>query len=567
MKKILLTICCCAALALNAQTPTFDWAINLGGINYDRGFEIGTDAAGDVYVAGIISGTGDFDPGSGVVNLVSNGNDDMFIAKYTAAGSLVWAYNIGGTGNEAVTAMAIDSSGSCYITGRFAGTVDFDPGAGTSTITSSGPFDVYIVKLNTSGNLLWAKNFGGTFGTFVNDLSIDASGSVYTIGTFQATTDFDPSAAVYELVSTGGQDPYMAKLDASGNFVWALNTGFSISALNIDINNALYLTGIFNDTTDFDIDPTQTANLISLGGSDIYIAKFDTDANFVWVKSVGGTDNESPGAINTDAVGNIIICGTFVGTADFDPGAGIANLTAVGTGSNLSDMFFLKLDAAGNYVWAKRIGGNSIDFPTDIDTDNAGNVYFCGQFKSSVVDFDPDPTVTFNLNGTFSSYDAFVLILSTTGNFIYAYEIGGPSNGDDEAGGIFVNPSGSFYVTGSFYGPIDFDPGTGTNTLTGNGNTDAYVQKMNITSVGLADLTDENSFILYPNPASTKCIVQSSRIKVGDVIRIFDVMGKEILTLNNVEQEIDLSNFQNGIYFVTILSGNVTAIQKLIIQH
>lgn len=567
MKKILLTICCCAALALNAQTPTFDWAINLGGINYDRGFEIGTDAAGDVYVAGIISGTGDFDPGSGVVNLVSNGNDDMFIAKYTAAGSLVWAYNIGGTGNEAVTAMAIDSSGSCYITGRFAGTVDFDPGAGTSTITSSGPFDVYIVKLNTSGNLLWAKNFGGTFGTFVNDISIDASGSVYTIGTFQTTTDFDPSAAVYNLVSAGGQAPYMAKLDASGNFVWALNTGFSISALNIDINNALYLTGIFNDTTDFDIDPTQTANLISLGGSDIYIAKFDTDANFVWVKSVGGTDNESPGAINTDAVGNIIICGTFVGTVDFDPGAGIANLTAVGTGSNLSDMFFLKLDDAANYVWAKRIGGNSIDFPTDIDTDNAGNVYFCGQFKSSVVDFDPDPTVTFNLNGTFSSYDAFVLILSTTGNFIYAYEIGGPSNGDDEAGGIFVNPSGSFYVTGSFYGPIDFDPGTGTNTLSGNGNTDAYVQKMNITSVGLADLTDENSFILYPNPASTKCIVQSSRIKVGDVIRIFDVMGKEILTLNNVEQEIDLSNFQNGIYFVTILSGNLTASQKLIIQH
>ncbi|MBK8875138.1 MAG: hypothetical protein IPN13_14990 [Bacteroidetes bacterium] len=340
MKKILLTICCCAALALNAQTPTFDWAINLGGINYDRGFDIGIDAAGDVYVAGIISGTGDFDPGAGVVNLVSNGNDDMFIAKYTAAGSLVWAYNIGGTGNETVTAMAIDASGNCYITGRFAGAVDFDPGAGTSTITSSGPFDVYIVKLNSSGDLLWAKNFGGTFGTFVDDLSLDASGSVYTIGTFQTTTDFDPSAAVFNLVSTGGQDPYIAKLDASGNFVWALNPGFSISAINIDINNALYLTGIFDAATDFDFDSTQTINLIPQGSSDIYIAKFDTDANFVWVNSVGGTTGESPSAINTDAMGNIIITGTFAGTADFDPGAGIANLTAVATGSNVYDMFF-----------------------------------------------------------------------------------------------------------------------------------------------------------------------------------------------------------------------------------
>ncbi|MBK6399661.1 MAG: T9SS type A sorting domain-containing protein [Bacteroidetes bacterium] len=90
---------------------------------------------------------------------------------------------------------------------------------------------------------------------------------------------------------------------------------------------------------------------------------------------------------------------------------------------------------------------------------------------------------------------------------------------------------------------------------------------MNFTPVGLVDLTDENSFILYPNPASTKCIVQSSRIKVGDAIRIFAVMGKEILNLNNAEQEINVSKFQNGIYFVKILSGNVTANQKHVIQH
>ncbi|HNR18994.1 MAG TPA: T9SS type A sorting domain-containing protein [Bacteroidia bacterium] len=575
MKKTLLTaICCFAAIALHAQTPSFDWAINMGGINYDRSYDIAVDATGNVYTTGKIAGTADFDPGAGVLNLVSNGGDDMFIAKYSATGTLLWAHNIGGTGTETAQSMALDATGNCYITGRFAGTVDFDPGAGISTINSSGPFDVYIVKLNSSGNFVWAKNFGGTFGTFVNAISLDASGSVYTVGTFQTTTDFDPSAAVFNLVSDGGQDTYVAKLDASGNFVWAKRTDFAINAINIDINNTIYLAGTFNDTTDFNPDTTQTFNLIPAGGADIHICKFDTAANFVWVKSIGGTDSESPSAINTDATGNIIVTGTFRGTVDFDPGAGTSNLTAVGTGSNLSDMYFLKLDAAANFMWVKRIGGNSIDLPSDIDTDNAGNVYFSGRFNSATVDFNPDTAVTFNLNGTFSSYDSFVLILSAAGNFIYAYEIGGPSNGDDEANGICVNPSGSFYVTGTFYGPIDFDPGAGTASVNDNGNTDAYIQKMNFSPTGILQYDAENSFTVYPNPASKECIVYCSKFNDGYDLKIFDMLGKEILKTETRGEKtiIDVSKFENGIYFIQLTSPSLLErvgmmSQKLIIAR
>ena len=577
MKKTLLTLCCFSALTLNAQTPTFDWAINIGSTNFDKGYDIATDAAGNVYEIGILAGTADFDPGAGVVNLASNGNDDIFIAKYSTTGNLLWAHNIGGTGNETAVAMALDASGNCYFTGHFTGAVDFDPGAGTSIITASGAFDVCIVKLNSSGNLVWAKNFGGTYGTFVDELSLDASGNVYTEGTFQTTTDFDPSAGVYNLVSTGGQDPYLAKLDAAGNFVWAIHTGFSVNSLHIDNNNTVYLAGSFNDTTDFNPNATQVFNVIPIGATDIYIAKFDTAANFIWVKNIGGTTGTDGGnayAINTDAAGNIIVTGTFTGTVDFDPGTGTANLTSVGTGTNMSDMYFLKLDASANFVWVKRVGGNSIDVPLDIATDNAGSVYFSGRFKSSIVDFDPDPTVTFNLNGTFSSYDAFVLILSATGNFVYAYEIGGPSNGDDEANAICVNPTGSFYVTGTFYGPIDFDPGTGTTTLNDIGNTDAFIQKMNFSTVGLAHLTDENYFILYPNPANQLLVVNHGLLKENCELKIFDVTGKEVhtSTISGNQSTIDVGKLENGIYFLQLSYSSPSmkssgASQKLIIHH
>jgi hypothetical protein len=574
MKKIALyTLCSFVALTLTAQTPTFDWAINMGGTNFDKGNDIATDASGNVYVTGTLAGTADFAPGAGVVNLVSNGNDDIFIAKYSSTGNLLWAHNIGGADNETAVAMALDASGNCYVAGRFSGAVDFDPGAATSTITASGAFDVCIVKLSSSGNFVWAKNFGGTFGTFVNNISLDNAGNVYTTGTFQTTTDFDPSAAVFNLTSTGGQDPYLVKLDTAGNFVWAINSGFDISKMNIDHNNNIYLAGSFNATIDFDPDSTQTHNLTPIGGADIHITKFDTAANFVWVKTIGGASSESVTAINTDANGNIIVAGTFGGTVDFDPGAGTANLTAVGSGSTLSDMYFLKLDEAASFVWVKKVGGNSIDVPYDIGTDNSGNVYFAGRFNSATVDFNPDTTATFNLNGTFNSYEAFVLILSATGNFIYAYELGGPSNGNDEANGISVNPSGSIYVTGTFYGPIDFDPGAGTTTLDDNGNTDVFIQKMNFSPVGLADVTDENYFTIYPNPAANKFTVKGLKFDAVYELRIFDVLGSEVLksNINSEQSEINVSGLKSGIYFaqidpISIDKGLGRMSKKIIIQ-
>jgi len=181
------------------------------------------------------------------------------------------------------------------------------------------------------------------------------------------------------------------------------------------------------------------------------------------------------------------------------------------------------------------------------------------------------------------SYDAFVLILSATGNFIYAYEIGGPSNGDDYGNGICVNPSGSYYVTGTFYGPIDFNPGAGTTTLNDNGNTDAFIQKMNFSLVGLVDTdeenyfsvypNEENYFSVYPNPANQIVTINLPSVKnQSSEVKVFDAIGKEILSTRVAggNSTIDVSKLDKGIYFIQLTANTENQkhlqVKKLIVN-
>jgi hypothetical protein len=116
------------------------------------GLSIAVDATGNVYTTGYFEGTADFDPGAGTTNLISAGNLDYFVSKLDPSGNFLWAKSIGGSSNEVGYSIAVDSSGNVYTTGYFAGTADFDPGAGTSNLTSVGGNDVFVLKLSPSGD-------------------------------------------------------------------------------------------------------------------------------------------------------------------------------------------------------------------------------------------------------------------------------------------------------------------------------------------------------------------------------------------------------------------------------
>ena len=264
--------------------------------------------------------------------------------------------------------VVVDSSGNIYTTGKFGSAgagnepVDFDPGPGTANLTPNGHYDAFVSKLDSSGDLVWAKSFGGSETEESLSVAVDSSGNVYTTGRFMATVDFDPGAGTEELTAVATHDIFVSKLDSSGNYVWAKNFGafagmFSFNrgeAVAVDSSDNVYITGSFTGTVDFDPGPG-TANLTAGCAScndKTFVLKLDSSGNLVWVKPIGSRTVTS---IALDSSGNVYTTGDFKDTADFDPGAGTTNLTQNGNGY---DAFVSKLDSSGDLVWAKSFGGS-----------------------------------------------------------------------------------------------------------------------------------------------------------------------------------------------------------------
>jgi hypothetical protein len=473
MKKIYVLILILIVAKSWAQAPTFAWAKAMGSSLNDNGLSVKTDASGNVYTAGYFSGTVDFDPGPGTYTLTSAGGYDMFIQKLDAAGNFVWTKSVGAAASDVGYGITIDGSGNIYIAGHFESTVDFNPGPGTFNLTSAGIDDIFILKLDASGNFVWANRMGSTSNDVPYSITSDGSGNVYTTGYFIGTVDFDPGAGTYTLASAGGgYDIFIHKLDASGNFLWARsmgNTGTDYGqSIVSDAAGNVYTTGYFNGTVDFD-PGAGTSNLISGGGPDAFVQKLDASGNFVWAKSAGSSSNDYGYAIAMDGSGNVYVTGSFIGTVDFDPGPGTFTLTSAGS----NEIYIQKLDAGGNFVWAKKIGSTSSDVGNGITTDSFGDVYVAGEFTGTV-DFDPG-VGTYTI-ASVGSIDIFILKLDAGGNFLWSVAMG--STIGDRAQAINVDGSGIIYTTGVFYGTADFDIGPGVFNMTSLGNGDIFVHKL-----------------------------------------------------------------------------------------
>jgi len=356
-----------------------------------------TVSLGNVYTVGDFRGTADFDPGGGTFNLVSGGDRDIFISKIDASGNFVWAKRLGGTNEQFAYGVTADASGNVYVTGSFEGTTDFDPGVGTLNFTAAGGLDQYVIKLDVSGDLVWARQLGG--GTsYGYSIAVDGSGNVHTAGQFAGTIDFDPGGGTFN-ISSSGTNAFVSKLNAAGNFEWAKKltgvSGVFGRSVGVDGFGNVYSTGFFQGTADFDPD-TSAADTFNLTAVlyDIFVSKLNSSGDFQWAKMMGGDYNNEANGISVDAIGNAYTTGEFKGTVDFDPGVGTVNLTGVGTGT---DAFVSKLDSAGDFVWVKQFGGSSSSDKVGrgIEVDDQGNVHTTGTYYGTV-DFDPGPDV-FNL--------------------------------------------------------------------------------------------------------------------------------------------------------------------------
>ncbi|AEA45312.1 T9SS type A sorting domain-containing protein [Fluviicola taffensis] len=399
-----------------------------------------------------------------------------------------WLKKAGSTGIDQSTSMALDASGNIYIAGTFAGTVDFDPSAATANLTSvGGTNNMFFAKYSSSGNYIWAKSItGGGLGLI--DIAVDASSNVYIGGGFQAgaTLDFDPSASTANMTSVGGYDMFVAKYTSAGVYSWAKRTGDSQAeyarAIDVDAAGNVYSTGIFTSTS-VDFNPgSGTLNLTNnsnAGAGDIFIQKLDGNGNFLWAKALGGTTFDTPYDIRTDA-SNVYITGEFSELVDFNPGAGVSNLSVQQVGQGYKDAFVLKLDLSGNFVWARDIAsGTSTSTGKGIDIDAAGNVYTGGYFISANTDFDPGPGSVQLTN--FTGVKAFASKLDVNGNYVWAQKIASPAGDFIYGKDIAVDNAGNCLFNCYFNSTANVELLSGTASFTSSGGDDILLTKLSPT--------------------------------------------------------------------------------------
>ncbi len=445
------------------------------------------DQSGNVYITGYFNDTIDFDPGIDSFKLISQSfSQDIFVCKLDSSGRFVWAKQFAGSYFDKGYSLTLDDSANIYTTGSFQISVDFDPSANTQLLNTYGDFDIFVCKLDSSGNFIWAKQFGGPS----NDIgySLDwKNGYIFLTGTFRDTCDFDPGPGVNKLISSGKDDVFILKLNRSGDLIWVRQLGGKsddiASSLKLDNFGNLFCLGGFSDTAEFN--PSGISHkLISVGKMDIFLVNFDTSGRFKKVLGMGSDSEDISQNFAINNFGDIYITGGFQDTVDFDPGTGNSLLVSTG----LEDVFITKIDSSGNHKWARKFGGTQSDIGAVITIDKSNNIITSGTF-SSTVDFDPGPGV-FNQTANGLRPDLYILKLKECSASFSTITLGGCDS-------LLLNNQ-TFYNSGIYTQVIPNVYGcdsTITLNLTINKSSSYYLMTTVCDSIILGNITFKSSGI------------------------------------------------------------------------
>jgi len=438
--------------------PGFEWVRSGGSSTWDFGNGVAVDAQGSAYVVGYIRGPADFS-GVGLSHLPWTDSPQMFVAKYSRDGSLLWVksppltpvteYQVA---SSLANGVAVDISGNVYVAGGFSGIITFGSTSLTNMTSDWSDTDILLAKFDGEGNPLWARQ-APTWGySWANAVTVDTDGSVHIVGSFRGTASFGGAA----LTSADDFiDAFHAKYDAAGNVVWAKKAGGARSdyayAVSSDPSGNTYVAGEFEGT----------ANIGGIALSDPrwsdFIAKYDRDGNVHWAKKAGGNlDNNYGCGVAVDPSGNAYLTGAFSDSGVF------GGITLLATNQ---DVFVAKYDPLGQVLWVTQAGGDQPDSGRSIATDSAGDIFVTGYFQHTA-SFG-GPTLT-----SWGNREIFVARYASDGSPQWAKSAG--LIFDDGGLGIAVDSQGAVFVTGSFYDSAWFD----STYVTGVGLDDMFLAKL-----------------------------------------------------------------------------------------
>ena len=544
---------------------TNEWAFNLGSadsqdFNEDNAVHL-VDSLGNIYITTSYPDIVDFDPSVSTFNLVSNGNQQTFVAKYDDAGALLWAKNLPETAGSFINAMATDSDNNLIISGYFNQPTDMDPSAGTSIITPVGTdAQSYLAKYDSDGNLLWVKQHNSKGVVTSRELVIDAANNIYEAGFVGDSIDLDFSAS--DASFTGWNATFLAKYTEDGDYVWGgiidslFSAGLEDFQLLIDGNDLFIKAKAYWDL-DVDISPSSVYFSPGTANYDHLVLRYNLDGEIQWAFRVGGPVNDEDGAIAVDD-DNIYLVGNFFGTmTNIDPQNGTVLMGSVNGASNLFLASYKRADYSFN--WARRIVSSPEDAKS-IGMYVAGDRLIIGGTFRGTTDFDPSAVVfnmpANNFQSTFiASYD------TSSGDFGWAV-----SNDDAISVNTFTYNQANkrIVLVGGINATRNVSFEAGNINLVTNGNGDMLLASYTDLYTEVAESEDQINVQVYPNPFADKLTIGIDSNK-GVEFLIYDIYGRlvESGTTGN-KSEIDLQNLSAGSYYLHLRTDKDVIVKQII---
>ncbi|WP_083937817.1 T9SS type B sorting domain-containing protein [Hymenobacter aerophilus] len=554
LSKILLALICFSGSIINVaqaqQLPAYLWAKSNGGTGDDRGYHIALDASENIFIAGIFSGTSTF----GNNTLTSRGSYDIYLAKYNSQGHLLWIQQAGGALHESVHGLCVDETGAAYITGVLNTGVDVV--IGSSTIARNpGQGGLFLAKFNSQGNTVWVRFAYGLDGYVAtsNSVATDGSGNVYLSGIISSSTRFD------HLISNSNfnGNMFIAKYNTQGVIQWVksdigttkYNSGLNDKNIAVTSTGQIYLVGRYR--RGFILGSTALPDPApALNEEDIYIAKFDSQGNPIWVKPFIGLGVETCNGLTLDRIGNIILAISFHKTISHANHKFTVN--GPQTSSN-SDVLILKFTSDGNLQWSQQLGGNftfspnvtcESDIISGLSTDYEGNIYTYAQLIGM-------PTL--NTNDGTSTFNNHIISYCPSGSMLWSRSAG------NLISDLAATPKGELLSTGYFEYTRYFDQ----FTLTSLGSLDMYIAKLDANKrpysnpsclpLPTSPIGKDIFFIpniITPNGDGKNDVFRIVGLPVGPwQLRIYSRWGKQVYINENYQQDWNAKELPAGNYF------------------
>jgi hypothetical protein len=557
--------------------------------NYNRIRQIALDNVGNIVVAGeTVGGPVDLDPG--VATTTVDGSYRLFYEKLTSTGNLVWYKSLTGyaTYDAIYTELILDADNNIYMCGHFQSIIDFDPSSGTYEFNGNGPADGFIVKYTPTGDFTYVKTFVSQSSVYVTDIDLDANGNLVASGSYTYSTDFDPDLInIYNLDSqSNAPRGFLLKLDANGIFNWVTDLTSAVESMGtqvcFDNDNNIIVAGYYSGNT-ADLDPTaNTWNASYLGGSDIFISKYDMNGNFEYANNVGSTGADRITCMQfIEGTSKIATAGYFESTIDMNPNTGTTNLTSA-QGYDGFVAIFSECSAqttsfsavgCGEYLWNNTyyiesglhtqtlIASTGCDSIVTLDltiaypTSSTPNISACGEYAildQVLTSSGNYELLTTNTAGCDSII--FLTLFIEEPTFIDINVNGNLLNCTEGDSYQWVNciGDGEYSIienaTEQTFAPTE----SGVySVLVENGICSNYATCVEFTYIGINEVA-ENRISAYPNPANDQITITLSSSLLGKQIQITNSTGQivESVKFNTNTKTINISELASGIYHI-----------------